>query len=67
MFQKYNSVPPEHLMGASESLTTIFRDGQFDIQGGAGNYEKNSSFPYISEKIKMSSTKLKIKSLFFIQ
>ena len=40
----------------------IFRGG-----GGWDFLEKNSLFPYRSEKNKMSSTKLKIKSLFFIQ
>ena len=44
------------------------RDGPFDIQGGGWDFfEKNSLFPYRSEKNKMSSTKLKINSLFFIQ
>ena len=39
-------------------------DGPFDIRGGA-SFVKNSLFPNMSEKNKMSSTKLKIKSLFF--
>ena len=48
---------------------SVFRDGPFDVQGGGGwdFFEKNSSFPIRSEKNKMSSKKLKIKSLFFIQ
>ena len=43
--------------------------GPFDIQGLGGwdFFGKNSLFPYRSEKNKMSSMKLKIKSLFFIQ
>ena len=40
----------------------IFRGG-----GGWDFFEKNSLFPYMSKKNKMSSTKLKINSLFFIQ
>ena len=45
-----------------------FRDGPFDIQGGGWDFfEKNILFPYRSEKNKMSSTKLKINSLFLIQ
>ena len=47
-----------------------FRDGPFGIQGGgeAGILlKKNSLFPNRSEKNKMSSMKLKINSLFFIQ
>ena len=44
------------------------RDGPFDIQGGGWDFfEKNSLFPYRSKKNKMSSTRLKINSLFFIQ
>ena len=44
------------------------RDGPFDIQGGGWDFfEKNSLFPNRGEKNKMSSTKLKIKILFFIQ
>ena len=34
---------------------------------GVLGFKKNSLFPYRSEKKKMSSMKLKIKSLFFIQ
>ena len=50
------------------SVLSVFRDGPFDIQGGGWDFfEKNSLFPYRSEKNKMSSTKLKINSLFFIQ
>ena len=51
------------------SILFILRDGPFDIQGGGGwdFFEKNSLFPIRSEKNKMSSKKLKIKSLFFIQ
>ena len=46
----------------------LLRDGPFDIKGGgAGIFFKNSLFPYRSEKNKMSSTKLKINSLFIIQ
>ena len=37
------------------------RYGPFDIQGGWDFFEKKSLFPNISEKNKMSSTKLKIK------
>ena len=40
----------------------IFRGG-----GGWDFFEKNSLFPNRGEKNKMSSTKLKIKILFFIQ
>ena len=43
------------------------RDGPFDILRGWDFFEKNSLFPYRSEKNKMSSMKLKINSLFFIQ
>ena len=47
------------------------RDGPFDIQWGGGEagifLKKNSLFPNRGEKNKMSSMKLKIKSLFFIQ
>ena len=43
----------------------MLRDGPFDIQGGWDFFEKNSF--HRSEKNKMSSTKLKINSLFFIQ
>ena len=39
----------------------IFRGGGWDC------FEKNSLFPNRGEKNKMSSTKLKIKILFFIQ
>ena len=46
---------------------TVIRDGPSDIRGGCNFFEKNSSLLYRSEKNKMSSTKLKIKSLFFIQ
>ena len=43
------------------------RDGPFIIQGGAGIFlKKIVCFPTGEKKI-MSSTKLKIKSLFFIQ
>ena len=45
----------------------LVRDGPFDIQGGWDFFEKNSLFPNRSEKNKMSSMKLKIKSLFFIR
>ena len=42
------------------------RDGPFDIQLGVWDFfEKKVCFP-TGEKNKMSSTKLKIKSLFFI-
>ena len=43
--------------------------GHLIFWGGGGWYffEKNSLFPYRSEKNKMCSTKLNIKSLFFIQ
>ena len=46
----------------------ILRDGPFDIRGGGGLgfFEKNS-FPLGAKKNKISSKKLKIKSLFFIQ
>ena len=37
------------------------------FRGGWDFFEKNSLFPYRSEKNKMSSTKLKINSLFFVQ
>ena len=43
------------------------RDGPFDIQGGWDFFEKNSLFPNRETKNKISSTKLKIKILFFIQ
>ena len=48
------------------SVLGLLRDGPFDFQGGLGFFEKNSLFPNRSEKNKMSSMKLKIKSLFFI-
>ena len=48
-------------------LLFLIRDGPFDIQGGGWDFfEKNSLFPMRCEKNKMSSTKLKINSLFFI-
>ena len=37
------------------------------LRGGGDFFEKNSLFPNRGEKNKMSSTKLKIKILFFIQ
>ena len=44
----------------------LFRDGPFDIQGGAGNlFLKKVCFP-TGAKNKISLMKLKIKSLFFI-
>ena len=48
---------------------TQITDRSFDIQGGGLIFfsNKNSLFPYWREKNKKSSTKLKIKSLFFIQ
>ena len=48
-------------------ITYLLRDGPFDIRGGWDFFEKNSLFSYRSEKNKMSSMQLKIKSLFFIQ
>ena len=50
------------------SVNDVFRDGRFDIQGGGWDFfEKNNLFPMRCEKNKMSSTKLKINSFFFIQ
>ena len=49
------------LIGLLGTDHLIFRGGGWDF------FEKNSLFPYTREKNKMSSTKLKIKSLFFIQ
>ena len=47
---------------------SLLRDRPFDIQGGGWDFfEKNSLFPNRGEKNKMSSMKLKIKILFFIQ
>ena len=59
-------------LGVGLSVTFVFcvsiRDGPFNIKGGGWDFfEKNSSFPNRSEKNKISSTKLKIKCLFFIQ
>ena len=48
------------------ALELLLRDRPFDIQGGWDFFEINSLFPYRREKNKMSSTKLKINSLFFI-
>ena len=42
------------------------RDGPFDNQGGWDFFEKKFVFLH-EKKNKMSSTKLKIKTLFFIQ
>ena len=48
--------------------TYLLRDGASESGEGGHSFEKKHSFfPYSDEKIKMSSTKLKIKSLFFIQ
>ena len=49
------------------SKNLFLRDGPFDIQGGWDFFEKNSLFRNRSEKNKMSSKKLQIKNLFFIQ
>ena len=47
----------------AQTYNLIFRGGG----GRLGFFEKNSVFPYRSENNKMSSMKVKIKSLFFIQ
>ena len=53
------------------ALKNCVRDRPFDIQGGGGRgwdfFEKNNFVSQHERKNKMSSMKLKIKSLFFIQ
>ena len=49
-------------------LFLVVRDGPFDIQGGGGAgifLKRIVCFPTGEKKNKMSSTKLKINSLFF--
>ena len=60
---------PNLQAGPGLKLEPDLRDGPFDIQGGGGwdFFEKNSLFRNRSEKNKMSSKKLKIKNLLFIQ
>ena len=68
--EKAPRLPPPNLMKGPRILVFfefILRDGPFDIQGGGWDFfEKNSLFPMRCEKNKMTSTKLKINSLFFI-